>query len=688
MSPARKALNHGPSPKGRGERGGWKRLLESVAEFRRPGGFPLAAYSEFMPPPRLARKPYGAEEHGPFAADDPAGWQVAEFEEAFELRPGLGHLAAELLQSLEHLGHGRSAHGIARAKLEGNPFWPPELADRAGTIGHERYVVVAPLALGRTQDDKGRVRWTLFGGSEQGPARAFWKGFWTGPKCELPADEAIGFFCRLLNVAHGLSLVGPDDLRRAGFRILPGVGDHSLPYPQEEPLPSWTAPYLLSEGQRLGRVKYLLTFRPFGSLPNNVRRAYLAGDLDLLPFPGSLVFWGAPPFLQLRRGLPLAMQIPLLHLFPRRESPFGLRVPQAGWMHEPHPDHPAPDPERIPLRNTFRRTHRWGRIHRHEDELGVADGEDHVAHVLFSTSPDDLGLYDKPMARNAQIWTHDFRLLLDGPRADREQLERAASALRGGGHFGYRFQYPAMRVGQYEVYWHRPLVACLSSKSNQPEVFFDGPLGYLTAYDARRPNPGRTIELWPRLLAREPYTAAIDAFLATPEHHQHRVSINNARNLLDASELRGGQPLPSSFAAAMLKLPKWEEGARQPCGAGVSPASFSHKVVCSRDGRTTNLPAIEMLDDWLAHLETTANDPASARRLAEVLRRRIEPAEKRGQSPFAGTARRVLRTNGDCPLFLRSLFTAPPDAPLKLPIGERSAHWPTAGISPKTTPIA
>jgi hypothetical protein len=24
---------------------------------------------------------------------------------------------------------------------------------------------------------------------------------------------------------------------------------------------------------------------------------------------------------------------------------------------------------------------------------------------------------------------------------------------------------------------------------------------------------------------------------------------------------------------------------------------------------------------------------------------------KRGQSPFAGTARRVLRTNGDCPLF-------------------------------------
>ena len=33
---------------------------------------------------------------------------------------------------------------------------------------------------------------------------------------------------------------------------------------------------------------------------------------------------------------------------------------------------------------------------------------------LFSTAPDDMGLYGKPMARNAQIWSHDFQLLLDG----------------------------------------------------------------------------------------------------------------------------------------------------------------------------------------------------------------------------------------------------------------------------------
>ena len=416
-----------------------------------------------------------------------------------------------------------------------------------GTLEHERYVVLAPLALGRTQDDKGRVRWTLFGGSEQGPARAFWRGFWTAPDCELPAKRAIGFLCQLLNTAYPLALAGADDLHRAGFRILPGIGDPSLPYSQAEPLPSWASRYLLSEGQRLGGVKYLLTFRPFAALPAGVRRAYLAGQLNLLPFPGSLVFSGAQPFLQLRRELPLAMQIPLLPVVSRRESPFGLRVPQAGWMHEPHPDHPVPEPQRIPLRNTFRRTHRWARIHRHEDELGVADGEDRVAHVLFST-PDDLGLYGKPMARNAQLWTHDFQLLLDGPRAKPAELERTATALREGGHFGYRFQYPAMRVGQYEVYWHRPLVACLPSGTGRPEFLFDGPLGYLTAYDARRPNLERAIELWPRLLAREPYCAAIDAFRAAPEHLPHCRSVNNARNLLDAAELLGGGQLSASFA--------------------------------------------------------------------------------------------------------------------------------------------
>ena len=198
-------------------------------------------------------------------------------------------------------------------------------------------MVIAPLALSRTQDDKGRVRWTLFGGSEQGPSRAFWKGFFTAPGREIAAEEGLGFFRRLLAAAYGESPDPQLDLRKAGFRILPRVGrSRACRYcSQDDELPSWTKPYLLSDEKRLRGVRYLLTFRPFGSLPEAVRRAYLAGDLHLLPFPGSLVFWGAPPYLRLRHELPLAMQIPLLHMFPRHEHPYSLRVPQAGWMHEP-----------------------------------------------------------------------------------------------------------------------------------------------------------------------------------------------------------------------------------------------------------------------------------------------------------------------------------------------------------------
>jgi hypothetical protein len=411
---------------------GWKRLLAGPAWFRGPGRYPIMAYSEFMPPPRLGKKPYDGNGLGLFQPDDPLGWPITEYEEAFELQPGLKDLAAHLVRALEHLGCGRPAHHIGRVKLEGNPFWPPKLARAAGTLAHERYVVLAPLALSRTQDDKGRVRWTLFGGSEQGPERGFWKGLCASPGCRWSAQDALDFLRRLLGAVYGESSERLADLRRLGFRILPQAGEPILPYWREDPLPAWTEPYLLRDGERIGRVKYLLTFRPFGGLPRSVQRAYLAGDLHLLPFPGSLLFWGAQPMLRLQRELPPAMQIPLLHLFERNEHPYGLRVPQSGWMHEHRPDHPLPEPGELTVRNTYRRTHRWGRIHRHEDELAVAGSEDKVAHVLFSASPDDVGLYGKPMARNAQVWTRDFHLLLDGPHARRKDLERAAAALREG----------------------------------------------------------------------------------------------------------------------------------------------------------------------------------------------------------------------------------------------------------------
>ena len=168
---------------------GWMRLMAGANSLRDHGKYSIPAYSEFMPAPRLLCKPYG-EFVGTVFEEDPWGWPISEYEEAFELRPGLEHLAREILDSLLKLGRGQSAHGISRKKLENNPYWPAELANHAGALQHERYVIILPLALSRTQDDHGRVRWTLFGGSEQNPARVFWNGFFRQPDQELPEEGA------------------------------------------------------------------------------------------------------------------------------------------------------------------------------------------------------------------------------------------------------------------------------------------------------------------------------------------------------------------------------------------------------------------------------------------------------------------------------------------------------------------
>jgi hypothetical protein len=578
-------------------RQGWQRLLAETPRESKPGGYPIAAYSEFMPPPRIGWKPYPTHEPMPFEEGDPFGWQISEYEEAVELLPGLTQVARQAMHALVHLGEGRPAQGISRAKLEGNPYWPPELAQHAGKLAGERYVAIWPLALSRTQDDKGRVRWTLFGGSEQGPERAFWRSFYSEPGRPLPPEVALGFIRRLLAAAYGRSAEELRDLRRAGFRVLPTAGNAAFSFWDEDPLPAWTEPYLLRQGEPIGRVKYLLTFRPFASLPAAVRRAYLARNLELLPFPGSLIFWGAPPLVRLAQELPMAIQASLLQLCDRHAAPRGLRVPQSGWMHEHHPDHPEPDPRHGILRNTYRRTHRWARIHRHEDELAVAGTEDRVAHVLFSSAPEDVGLYGKPMARNAQIWTHDYQLLVDGPRAGRADLKRAAAALRQGGHFGYRFLFPAMRVGEYEVYWHRPVVAYVSPETSQPEVLPDAPTGYLTAYRAGRMDLARPVELWPRRLARPEYLAAVRGFEMAHEHREHQAAVN-VRKLLDMWNLLGQRPLLRSFARQLLTIPKHET-----------------------------------LEDWLESLGALGEDPAASRALAAEIVGRLEPAAPPAKRP-------------------------------------------------------
>jgi hypothetical protein len=568
---------------------GWQQLLAGWPWFHGAGKYPISAYSEFMLPPRIGGHAYSLDAPPPFDANDPCGWPVPEAEEILELRPGIELLAGRVVHALAELAEHKPVRGLSHHKLKDNPAWPQDLAE-AGPLDHEQFVILLPAALSRTQDDKGRVRWTLFGGSEQGPARAFWRSFWSGPRKEAAVAWGEGLVRRLLQTVYGLAEADLKDLKKAGFRILPLGEDLPSPWWRDGKLPAWTQNYLWDGRGALGKVRYLLTFRPFAALPASVRRAYLEGRLHLLPCPGSLVFWGAVGALRLANDLPFAVQIPLLHLLERHEAYPGLRVPQSGFMHEQCPEHEARHDASVAIRNTYQRTHRWDKIHRHDNPLQVLASEDHLAHVLFSTTEEDIGLYGKPMARNVQLWTEDYHLLLDGPTASHDALCHAHQMVKQGGLFGYRFQFPALRVGRYEIYWHRPIVAFRDPDTSQATILPAAPLGYITAYQADAPDLARPIELWPRLRHRQEYLDALDSFHAPHDPYcQHTAA--GARLLLDAHGILG-QLLPRSLASRLMYHP-------------------DHHTI----------------DEWLGSLPGRAADPERGRRLAAALNEHLEPAE-------------------------------------------------------------
>jgi hypothetical protein len=481
----------------------WARIeAEAQGAF---ASFPLRAYSEFMPPPWVGIKPVApARALGLCTAGvgDDLSLDIDEQEQAHVLVPGLARIADHLIAELGKLVRGEP-HALSRTLLDGNPAWPADLAAaaQAGRLASDPLVLALPLALSRTQDDKGNTPWTLFGASHEGAAAPFWRSIGDG-------------------LDRWLSWCGA----RSPARILADADE----------VPPSLRPRLgaATEGA-------LVTFRAFAELPDDVRAAYLAGRLTLYPTPASLVFFQHPGYLRLARELPHATQIPLLHLFPRVEESCAIRVPQSGWL-----DEQGGGGHRVVDR--VARTHRWQRVPR---DHGVDERfADKVTVALFSTDPDEIGLYDKPLARNAQIWTEDYRLLLDGPRADRAALERAARTVASGGRFGYRFLFPPMRAGRRELYWHLPVLARRDAATGRGQVYRDAPpLGYVSAGDGTS-----DLTLAPRLLARPAHVAAATGFPRDPGRARFTTS-HNVKKLLDLRELLGA-PLPPPLARALVHV--------------------------------------------------------------------------------------------------------------------------------------
>jgi hypothetical protein len=526
---------------------GWKSLMRDYPWFASEGSYPIPAYSEFMPSPRIGRKAVGETDNALFTDDDLYGIHITEMEEEYELVPGIGHVGQQIMNSIIKLGRGEEAvfiHGHNGENLRGNPYWPEELSSEVGRLYHEKFVILLPMMLSRTQDDKGRIIWTFFGNSINDPEVAFWKNFYISPFKETGTDEAVSFFTCLISQAYKEHISEGRSLYEAGFRIL--MSDVEKP--------EWTRQYIMEEDSSPDEVRYLLSFRPFGSLPPEIKRRYLSGKLSIIPFPGSLVFWGMPGYIKLKKELPVTGQIPLLNLVKHNRGLGGLKVIQSGWIHEPRPGKEHKVNEAL-MNNIIHRTHRWQKLHKYDDELNETPSVVKLVNILFSTEPATIGLYDKPLARNSQIWDHEFHLVLDGPVADRKQILDAERIILDGGLFGYRIFYPPMKVGIHDIYWHRPLIAFLPEKSDKPVIIPKMLTGYFTGYRNNDPEMKEPVELWPRFLNRGPYLSALNDFNNAKDHYNHQTSLNII-SLLDSWQMQNQKPLGKSYARSIINIPK------------------------------------------------------------------------------------------------------------------------------------
>jgi hypothetical protein len=540
---------------------GWLEFLEGFPWYEGENNYPLRAYSEYMPPFRAGIHPYHADvDSRVFERTDVYGWKIPEIEEEYQLKPGLEETGKQILEHIMQLKNGNLSSLLAGHKqmnLPGNIFWPEELAAHFGLMKQERFVSLLPLALSKTKDDKGRVRWTFFGASEQGPEKAFWKSFYDAPGKEVPVSVFLSLMQWILNNAYGIHVNDGEHLKSLGFRILPAGDFYPFAYWKMESLPSWTKDYLIEDEDDFSNIKYLLTFRPFSKLPSLVKERYLSGEMALMPFPGSMMLWGSPEYIRLQKKQYNAIQIPMLGLVKRNETFHGIRVPQSGWLHEPRfPGEKADILEHF-IVDTYIRTNRMDRVHRDEDALMMSKEIDPVTQTLFSTNLQSLDLYNKPMARNSQVLTESMELLLDGPRAGRKAIGEAELKVVEGGLFRYRFYFPPMQAGLYETWWHRPLVGCLSRENNEIMISPRHITGYLTGYPARQPDPAHAIELWPRIEKRELFLSILQNFDSTHDHYLHQ-TVLNLFILSDSWEQLGKHPLQREFAHQLVRISREE----------------------------------------------------------------------------------------------------------------------------------
>jgi hypothetical protein len=92
---------------------GWKKLVKGYPWFSGKDRYPIPAYSEFMPSPRLGYSQFDGPDNSIFAEDDLFGRYVSEVEEEHELQPGLSSLSDQIVEEIIKLGQGKPAYRIS-----------------------------------------------------------------------------------------------------------------------------------------------------------------------------------------------------------------------------------------------------------------------------------------------------------------------------------------------------------------------------------------------------------------------------------------------------------------------------------------------------------------------------------------------------------------------------------------------
>lgn len=435
--------------------GSWQTIFDHPKswEFAPKQKYSIRAYSEFMPAPKIGLRPYELLDHKGKELTDkekakilsrqafrefydvrsPRTFFVHPYDEHREIRPGLKHLARSwmknLVQLIASMDENKDRSGISETLRLGNP-WPKNPPKNS-----ERPIVsLTPLTLSRTQDDLGQTPWTVFGGSEKDWEWIFWRSL-------KRAERPERWFFKLIKTVFEKT-GSAKSLRDAGLWIFSK---------REGEIPKSLRHLLWKDSVKPASVRFLVTFLPFGEWPGALRQKLASGDLDVIPHPATLIFH-RPPMFELAASVhEEAYQIPLAREFSGYASDRGLRIPQVHFL------------SGIPEEKSAVK----------HKEAGVAPPQPPkkaTAWELLFASDEGLDLYDKPIARNTQIWRmatkqdgsgfYPVQWIADGSKTEGIQaIESIATKIKGEKGTYYRNYFPPMQVNGWELRWYRPLVA-------------------------------------------------------------------------------------------------------------------------------------------------------------------------------------------------------------------------------------